>query len=139
LGLGEYENMDEKEAKYDIKLKKAPPRPSLEEALKGKNLSEKALQLKLHSEMKLLGQDLDSDERTVLDCFRKPRLVLERVQIIFNQTMNAMGTELKTKEQIRSLLGSLSEKEYINIEKFEYQGEEKEAFILTDIGKQLLD
>ena len=53
--------------------------------------------------------------------------------------MNAMGTELKTKEQIRSLLGSLCEKGYITIENFEYQGDEMEAFILTDMGKQLLD
>jgi len=131
--------MEEKDRKYKVKLKKAPPRPSLEEALKGKNLSEKALQLKLHSEMKLLGQDLEPEERTVLDCFRKPRLVLERVQIIYNQTMKAMGSDMKTKEQIRDILGNLSEKGYLNIENFTYEGEDKEAFILTDIGKQLLD
>lgn len=131
--------VDVNKNKRKIELKKAPPRPSLEESLKGKILSEKALQLKLHSEMKLLGQDLDADARTVLDCFRKPRLILERIQIIFNQTRKAMGVEMKTSDQIREILGDLAEKGYIEIEKFIYENEEKEAFLLTDKGKQLLD
>ncbi|MCP4762305.1 MAG: hypothetical protein GY870_11035 [archaeon] len=99
---------------------------------------EKALQAKVAEEKRLLGQDLDSNERTVIECFRKPRLILERVYIIFNQTRKTLGMDLKNQTEIREILGSLSEKKYIRIEKFVYEGVEKEAFILTEKGKQQL-
>ncbi|MHA1729306.1 MAG: hypothetical protein ACTSWY_11320 [Promethearchaeota archaeon] len=121
-------------------IKKSPlEKSSLEKALKGKILSEKALQLRLHTDMQLLGQDLEPDARTIMDCFQKPRLILERIQIIFNQTRKMMGVELKTKSELREILEGLKEKGYITIEGFTYKGEEKEAFILTEKGEQLLD
>lgn len=99
---------------------------------------EEALQVKVAQEKRLLGQDLDSDERTVIDCFRKPRLLLERVYIIFNQTRKTLGMDLKKQKDIREILGRLAEKKYIRIEKFIYEGVKKEAFILTEKGKQQL-
>ena len=132
--------MSKEEEKSEKKKKKGSPLANaLETALKSKILSEKALQLKLHTGMQLLGQDLESEARTVLDCFRKPRLILERIQIIFNQTRKIIGASLKSKQEIRGLLSELEEKEYIKVERFQYQGEEKEAFILTEKGKELLD
>ena len=99
---------------------------------------EEALQSKLAQEKKLLGQDLDSDERTIIDCFRKPRLILDRVYIIFNQTRKNLGMELKTKSELREKLSTITEKGYIRIEEFTYEGEEREAFILTEKGEELM-
>ena len=99
---------------------------------------EEALQSRLSQEKRLLGQDLDSDERTIMDCFRKPRLILDRIYIIFNQTRKNLGMELKTKTQLREILATLAEKGYIRIEGFIYEGEEREAFILTEQGEELL-
>lgn len=99
---------------------------------------EKTLQTKLAEEHQLLGQDLSSQERDIIDCFDKPRLILQRIYIIYNQSRQAMGVTILKEPEIRELLQSLADKKYIRIEKFEYNGEEKEAFILTDKGKQLL-
>jgi hypothetical protein len=46
--------------------------------------------------------------------------------------------ELKTKTELREKLTNLEEKGYIRIEKFVYEGEEREAFILTEQGEELL-
>lgn len=101
---------------------------------------EEALQSKLSQEKKLLGQDLDSDERTILDSFitQSNRLILDRIYIIFNQTRKSLNMELKTKTHLREKLVSLAEKEYIRIEGFIYDGEEREAFILTEKGEELV-
>ena len=102
------------------------------------NSLENTLQQKMAAEKKLLGQDLGNEERTVLDCFRKSRLILDRIQIIYNQSRQAMGMPLKSQKELREILGSLADKEYITIESFDYAGQQKEAFILTEQGKQLV-
>ncbi len=100
---------------------------------------EEALQSKLSQEKRLLGQDLDSDERTIIDTFQtKKRLILDRIYIIFNQTRKNLDLELKTKTQLREKLTTLEEKGYITIESFTYEGEEREAFILTEQGEELV-
>ncbi len=100
---------------------------------------EEALQSKLSQEKRLLGQDLDSDERTIMDCWsQKNRLILDRIYIIFNQTRKNLNMDLKTKSDLRDNLSSLAEKGYIRIEGFIYDGEEKEAFILTEQGEELV-
>jgi len=101
---------------------------------------EEALQSKLSQEKRLLGQDLDSDERTILGCYGtfQNRLVLDRIYIIFNQTRKNLDMELKTKSQLREKLTGLAEKEYIRIEGYVYEGEEREAFILTEKGEELI-
>ena len=100
---------------------------------------EEALQSKLAQEKRLLGQDLDSDERTIISMFEfKKRLILDRIYIIFNQTRKNLNLYLKTKTQLREILTSLAEKEYIRIEGFVYNGEEKEAFIITEKGEELI-
>ena len=102
---------------------------------------EEALQSKLSQEKKLLGQDLDSDERTIVESIgtnRKNRLILDRIYIIFNQTRKNLALDLKTKSELREKLTSLAEKGYIRIEGFIYEGEEREAFILTEQGEELV-
>jgi len=100
---------------------------------------EEALQSKLSQEKRLLGQDLDSDERTIIGFFeQKNRLILDRIYIIFNQTRKNLNMELKTKSDLREKLVSLAEKEYIRIEGFVYDGEEREAFILMEKGEELI-
>jgi hypothetical protein len=101
---------------------------------------EEALQSKLGKEKRLLGQDLDSDERTIIDSFGtfQNRLILERIYIIFNQTRKNLNMELKSKSELREKLSSLAEKDYIRIEGFIYDGEEREAFILTEKGEELV-
>ena len=100
---------------------------------------EEALQSKLGQEKRLIGQDLDSDERTIVNMFDpKPRLILDRVYIIFNQTRKNLNLELKTKAELREKLASLAEKNYLRIEGFIYDGEEREAFILTEKGEELI-
>ncbi|MHA1822086.1 MAG: hypothetical protein ACTSU2_14420 [Promethearchaeota archaeon] len=100
---------------------------------------EKVLEARFAEEKRLLGQDLTDEERAVLDCFIKPRLVLQRIYIVYNQTRNALGKPVKKESEIRQTLGVLEEKGYITIEKFEYNGEEREAFVLTEKGQQLLE
>ena len=46
--------------------------------------------------------------------------------------------ELKTKVELREKLTTLAEKGYIRIEGFMYDGEEREAFILTEQGEELI-
>ena len=100
---------------------------------------EEALQSKLSQEKRLLGQDLDSDERTIIGFFeQKNRLILDRIYIIFNQTRKNLNMELKAKTHLREKLGSLAEKGYIRIDGFIYNGEEREAFILTEQGEELV-
>ncbi|MBN2154774.1 MAG: hypothetical protein JW776_01850 [Candidatus Lokiarchaeota archaeon] len=100
---------------------------------------EEALQSKLAQEKRLLGQDLDSDERTIMACYQeKNRLILDRIYIIFNQTRKNLDLSLKTKSELRDRLGSLAEKGYLRIEGFVYDGEEREAFILTEKGEELV-
>lgn len=122
---------DKKEEQKEVDDEKKP--------LSQSQTLEKVLQARLEQEKRLLGQDLDSDERTVIDCFRKPRLILERIYIIFNQTRNMLGKEVMKEKDLREILENLSKKGYITIEKFEYEGKEKEAFILTELGSQLLE
>ncbi|MBD3350127.1 MAG: hypothetical protein GF364_01420 [Candidatus Lokiarchaeota archaeon] len=100
---------------------------------------EEALQAKLAQEKKLLGQDLTSEQRDIIDCFEKPRMVLQRIFIIYNQTRRMMGIELIKENAIRKHLDALEQNGYITIEKFEYQGQQKEAFLLTEKGKQMLE
>jgi len=99
---------------------------------------EEELQYILSKDKKLLGQDLASEEKDVIDCFEKSRMLLQRIYIIYNQTRNTVGVELISEKKIREILENLKNKGYITIEKFNYEGEEKEAFILTESGKQLL-
>lgn len=115
-----------------------PKKESKAQQESGPGFLEKTLQTRLAEEHQLLGQDLSSEERDIIDCFDKPRLLLQRIYIIYNQSRQAMGVKLLNETQIREKLQSLAEKEYIEIQKFEYNGEEKEAFILLDKGKQLL-
>lgn len=100
---------------------------------------EKTLQQKLKEEKKLLGQDISSEEHDIIDCFEKPRMILQRIYITYNQTRNAMGKPLLKENQIRELLGNLEKQGYLVIEKFQYEGKEQEAFILTEKGKQMLE
>jgi hypothetical protein len=98
---------------------------------------EKTLQDKLAQEKKLLGQDLELDERQILDCFEKNRMILERIHIIYNQAKKSMGKPLLTQKEIRLLLESLSFKGYLTVEPFKYENKDMEAFILTEKGQQL--
>ncbi|MHA1341541.1 MAG: hypothetical protein ACTSRZ_16595 [Promethearchaeota archaeon] len=106
----------------------------------GKSQStERKLQEMLAQQKKLLGQDLNKEERDVIDCFERPRMLLQRIYIVYNQTRHAMGVDLISEKEIRNILESLKDKGYVRIEKFNYQGEDREAFILTENGKQLLE
>ena len=113
----------------NIKEKKEISAPALESTL----------QDRLESQMRLLGQDLGKDERTIMDCFEKPRMILQRIYIIFNQSRKMVNQEIMKEDEMRAKLANLKKKEYITIEKFEYNGKENEAFILTDKGKELLN
>ena len=99
---------------------------------------EEALQSKLSQEKRLLGQDLDSDERTIISSFHQSRLILDRIYIIYNQTRKNLDLELETKAKLREKLASIAEKGYIRIEAFVYNGEQREAFILTEKGEELV-
>jgi hypothetical protein len=124
-------NEEEKEEKLEKEEQKT--QMSLTEALR----IEERLLRKLEEEKRLLAQDLTDDERTVIDCFRQPRLLLERIYIIFNQTRKNLNLSLKTQTELREILTSLAEKKYIQIERFIYNGEEREAFILTEKGQEV--
>jgi hypothetical protein len=100
---------------------------------------EKTLQEKLKEEKKLLGQDISPEEHDIIDCFEKPRMILQRIYITYNQTRNAMGKPLLKESEIRERLGNLENQGYLVIEKFKYEGKEQEAFILTEKGRQMLE
>jgi hypothetical protein len=100
---------------------------------------EKTLQTKLKDEKKLLGQDISPEEHDIIDCFEKPRMILQRIFITYNQTRKAMGTPLLKESEIRERLSNLEKNGYLVIEKFKYDGKDQEAFILTEKGKQMLE
>ncbi len=81
-------------------------------------------------------QQLEPFDRVILSSFQKPRMQLERLWIITNQSRQIMGEEPYPQEKIKTHCDKLVILGYLEYQAVEFEKKTNHVYILTDKGKE---